>query len=194
MIALSAMPQPVAAGQAAETFRVSKAPLADVSQDTLQAVTAASGQSTEVFPGSYLSPFGQALMARIETLRGRVDEAGRKALTASKADAGFDRSIVSWHAHPAGQRVALAVRYFREPLWRIELEVTDDYGRAEPVDPVRYDTFAIAVCSRSGAGIWTCTEERLSEVASRHQVSVPQDPAERIAVAEKLVERVLAGK
>jgi hypothetical protein len=190
---LTALLPPVATGQPA-AFRVSKATLADVQQDTLQAVDGATGQATEVFPGTYVSPFGEALVRRIENLRGRVDEADRNALTASKAEAGFDRSILSWRAHPAGRTVALALRYFRDPLWKLGLEVTDDYGRAEAIDPARYDYFAIAVCSRSEAAAWTCTEERLADVAGRHQANVPQDPSERIAVAEKLLERVLAGK
>ena len=111
-----------------------------------------------------------------------------------KADAGFDRSITSWRAHPAGKTVVLAVRYYRDQLFRLELEVTDDYGRADPVDPARYQFFTIATCTRTGADAWRCSEEQLADVAGRYQVSLPQDWKERVAAAEKLVERVLAGK
>jgi hypothetical protein len=185
---------PISASQALETFRVSKAALADVQQETLQVVDTASNQVTEVFPGPLVSPLGEAVMTRIETLRGRVDEADRAALIAGKASAGFDRSITHWATDRAGRRVALAVRYYRDLLWRLELEMTDDYGRADPVDPARYEFIAIAVCSRSDARVWTCREEQLADVASRYQVNPPQDRAERLAVAEKLVEMVAAGK
>ena len=181
------------ANQAVETFQVSKSPLADVQQETLQAASSDSKQTTEVFPGKYLSPLGAAVMQRIETLMGRVDETDRNALIASKARAGFDRSIVRWRAQPTGRTVVLAVRYYREALWRLELEMTDDYGRADPVDPARYEFFAIAVCSRTG-DIWTCGEEPLADVAGRHNMPLPQSRVERIAAAEKLVEMVLAGK
>ena len=181
------------ANQAVETFQVSKSSLADVQQETLQAVSSDSKQTTEVFPGKYVSPSGAAVMQRIETLMGRVDETDRNALIASKARAGFDRSIVRWRAQPTGRTVVLAVRYYREALWRLELEMTDDYGRADPVDPARYEFFAIAVCSRTG-DIWTCGEEPLADVAGRHNMPLPQSRAERIAAAEKLVEMVLAGK
>jgi hypothetical protein len=183
----------LAANQAVETFRISKSPVADVQQDTLEAVNPESKQPTEVFPGKYVSPSGAAVMQRIETLMGRVDEADRNALMASKARAGFDRSIIRWRANPTGRTVVLAVRYYRDALWRLELEMTDDYGRADPVDPARYEFFAIAVCSLS-AEAWTCTEEQLADVAGRHNVPLPQSRAERIAAAEKLVEIVLAEK
>jgi hypothetical protein len=182
----------IAAGQPVETFRVSKSPMPDVDQQTLHAVSPESKQTTEVFPGNYVSPFGQAVLTRIDTLMGRVDEADRNALIASRARAGFDRSFISWRSHPNGRMVALAVRYFRDVLWKLELEMTDDYGRADPVDPARYEFFAIAVCARSGADGWTCREEQLAEVAARLKVPVPQDRPGRIAAAETLVERVLA--
>src|SRR5688500_11141833 len=162
------------ANQAVDTFRVSKSSLADVQQDTLQAVNAESKQITEVFPGKYVSPSGAAVMQRIETLMGRVDDADRNALMASKARAGFDRSILRWRAHPTNRTVVMAVRYYRDALWRLELEMTDDYGRADPVDPARYEFFAIAVCSRA-ADLWTCGEEQLGEVAKRYNVTLPQD-------------------
>lgn len=184
---------PIAASQATGTFRISKSPAADVQQDTLQAVNPGSKQTTEVFPGKHVSPFGAAVMQRVETLMGRVDEADRNALTASRARSGFDRSIIRWGADAAGRTVVLAVRYYRDALWRLELEMTDDYGRADPVDPARYEFFAIAVCSRSGEA-WTCGEEPLADVAGRHNVPQPQTRAERIAAAEKLVAIVLAGQ
>lgn len=181
------------ANQAVPTFQVSKSSLADVQQDILQAVNSESKQATEVFPGKYLSPIGAAVMQRIETLMGRVDEADRNALIASKAMAGFDRSMIRWRADPTGRTVAIAVRYYRDALWRLELEMTDDYGRADPVDPARYEFFAIAVCSRTG-DLWTCGEEPLADVAGRHNMPLPQSRAERMAAAEKLVEMVVAGK
>ena len=184
---------PVAANQPVEAFRVSRSSVADVQQEILQAVNPESKQTTEVFPGTYLSPLGEAVIKRIENLRGRVDEADRNALIATKAAAGFDRSITSWRANPNARTVALAVRYFRDALWKLELEMTDDYGRADPVDPARYEFFAIAVCSRA-ADAWNCREEPLAEVADRHTVQLPQDRARRIAAAEKLLEMVLAGK
>jgi hypothetical protein len=180
--------------QAAEAFRVSKAPVADVQQETLEAVDPASRQTTEVFPGTYQSPYGAAVMTRIDNLRGRVDEADRNALIASKAGAGFDRAITSWRAHPTGRAVVMAVRYYRAVLSQLELEVTDDYGRADPVDPSRYEFFAIAVCSRTAADAWTCREEQLTDAAARHKMPLPQDRSERIAAAEKLVALVLAAQ
>jgi hypothetical protein len=180
--------------QAVETFQVSKSPLADVQQDTLQAVNAESKQTTEVFPGKYVSPMGAAVMQRIETLMGRVDEADRNALIASKATAGFDRSILRWRASANGRTLALAVRYYRDPLFRLELEMTDDYGRADPVDPGRYEFFAIATCFRMNADAWTCGEEQLAEVAGRYKMPLPQTRADRMAAAEKLVDLVLGGQ
>jgi hypothetical protein len=178
------------AGQPADTFRISKAVVADASQDTLQAVNPATNQTTEVFPGTYQSPLGAAVMTRVEALSGRMDEADRHALIKSRAAAGFDRSITSWRAHPSGRTVAMAVRYYRAVLSQLELEVTDDYGRADPVDPTRYEFFAIAVCTR-GADAWTCREEQLAEAAGRYNMPLPQNQAERIAAAAKLVELVL---
>ena len=185
--------QQIAAHQAAGTFRVATASGADVHLETLEAVNPASKQATEVFPGRFESVFGAAVMRRIETLRGRVDGTDRDALMASKAEAGFDRSIIRWRADAAGTRVALAVRYYREPLFQLDLQMTDDYGRAEPVDPERFEFFAIAVCSRA-ADAWTCREEPLADVTARHKVPLPQNRAERLAAAEKLVDIVLAGK
>lgn len=193
LIVLMAM-QPIAAGQAVEMFRVSKSPLPDVHQETLEAVNPESKQTTEVFPGALKSSLGAAVVTRIETLMGRVDEADRNALMASKAGAGFDRSIISWRAHPNGRTVALAVRYYRDALWKLELEMTDDYGRADPVNPARYEFLAIAVCSRGSGEVWVCGEEPLADVAGRHNVPLPQDRAERMSAAEKLVGMVLAEK
>jgi hypothetical protein len=191
LLALSVV---LAASQATDAFRISKSAAADVDQQTLEAITPESARTIEVFPGTYNSPIGAAVITRIETLMGRVDEADRNALIASKAKAGFDRSIIRWRADPGGRRVVLAVRYYREALWRLELEMTDDYGRADPVDPARYEFFAIAVCSRAGADGWTCSEEPIADAAGRHKMPVPQNRADRIAAAEKLVELVLAGK
>ena len=183
------------ADQAVDAFRVSKSPVAGVHQETLEAVNAESKQATEVFPGKFNSPIGAAVISRVETLMGRVDEADRNALIASRARAGFDRAILRWRADAANRTVALAVRYYRDALWRLELEMTDDYGRADPVDPARYEFFAIAVCSRGAVEEgWTCSEEPLADAAGRHKLAVPQDRAARMATAEKLVELVLAGK
>ena len=184
----------IAGHQAADSYTVSKAPRPDVNQEILQVVDAQSRRTAEVFPGSHESSIGAAVVSRIQSLMDRVDEADRNALIANKATAGFDRSILKWRAHANGQRVVLAVRYYREPLFRLELEMTDDYGRADPVDPARYEFFAITVCSRGNTGGWTCNEEQLTDVAGRHKLPLPQTRAERTAAAETLVDLVLAGK
>jgi hypothetical protein len=183
----------IAADQPSDTFRVSTSPLADVHQETLQAISAESKSAVEVFPGAYKSAIGATVMTRVEALMGRMDDADRDALAASKARAGFDRSIVSWRANATGRIAALAVRYYRQPLFELELEVTDDYGRADPVDPFRYEFFAIAVCSRN-AEIWTCEEEAIADAAARLNVNLPQARAERIAAAARLVEMVLKNR
>jgi hypothetical protein len=193
LVAWMATLHPIAATQPADAFRVSKSSAADVQQETLQFVNPETKQTTEVFPGSYASSSGAAVVSRIEALMGRLDETDRNALIASKATAGFDRAITSWRAQPGGRRVALAVRYYREALFRLELEMTDDYGRADPVDPARYEFFTIAVCSRM-TDAWTCGEEQLAEVAGRYKMPLPQTRAERIAAGEKLVEMVLSSK
>jgi hypothetical protein len=183
----------IAAHQAAAAFTIAKAPRPDVNQETLIAVDPQSTQATEVFPGAYESPVGAAVMSRVETIMGRVDDADRRALDARKVRAGFDRSIVGWRANGSGETVALALRYYRQPLFDLELEVTDDYGRADPVDPFRYEFLAIAVCNRRAAA-WSCTEEPIADVARRLKVTLPQDRAGRLAAAEWFVERLLAGK
>jgi peptidoglycan/xylan/chitin deacetylase (PgdA/CDA1 family) len=185
--------RPVTASQAAAAFRISTSNLEDVRQDSLQAIDA-SKQATEVFPGGYVSPYGAEIIERIGMLMGRLDETDRDALIASKAAAGFDRSIVTWRAHPSARTVALVVRYFRERLLQLELEVTDDYGRIEPVNPARYELFTVAVCSRAGAETWKCGEESLVDVASKHNVTLPLDRAARMAAAENLLELLLSGK
>jgi hypothetical protein len=177
-----------------DSFRVARSSAADAQQETLVAVNPESKQVTEVFPGTFKSPLGAAVVTRIETLTGRVDEADRDALIASKAAAGFDRSIIKWRAQSDGRRVALAVRYYRDALFRLELEMSDDYGRADPVDPARYEFFGIAVCSRMNSGVWTCSEDQLADMAEKHKLPLPQTRADRMAAAEKLVELVLAGR
>ena len=184
----------MAAGQAVDAFRVSKATLADVNQETLQSVNAESKQATEVFPGKYVSPFGEGVMKRVGALLERVDGSDREKLVAMKLGAGFDRSITSWRANAAGQAVVMAVHYYRDLLMHLDMSLSDDYGRAEFVDPARYEFFSIAVCSRAAAGAWTCSEEQLADVAARHKMTMPQERAERIALAGKIVELVLAGK
>ena len=187
------LPLHAAVNQEVNAFRVVTSSVADAQLDSLQTINPESKQPTEVFPGTYASPFGAELIQRIEDLGGRLDETDREALIASKAAAAFDRSIMSWRAHPAGRRVALAVRYSRERLLSLKLQVTDDYGRADPVNPSRYELFTIAVCSRTAAEIWTCDEEPLNEAAGRHNVNLPLNRAEWKAVADKLVE-IVAGK
>lgn len=182
----------IAANQAVDGFRVSTSPFADVHQQTLEAFNPASTRTTEVFPGTYVSPYGALLMTRIEDLFARVGEADRAALLADQVGAGFDRSIISWRAHPAGRTVALAVRYYRDRLSsHLEMELSDDYGRPEPLDPAEYEFFTIGVCSRSGAATWTCHEEPLAAVAKKHNVALPNDRAGRDAAAKELVELVL---
>jgi hypothetical protein len=183
----------LAAHQAAGAFTVAKAPRPDVNQETLVAADPQSTQATEVFPGAYESAVGAAVMSRVETIMGRVDDADRRALDARKVRAGFDRSIVAWRANGSGETVALALRYYRQPLFDLELEVTDDYGRADPVDPYRYEFLAIAVCHRRAAA-WSCSEEPIADAARRLKVNVPQDRAGRMAAAETFVALVLAGK
>lgn len=178
--------------QAVETFRVSKSSLADVQQDTLHAVNPESKQTMEVFPGTHKSPYGALVMKRIEELFGRVGEADRAVLLANKVGAGFDRSITVWRAHPAGRTVALAVHYYRDRLAsHLGMELSDDYGRPDPLDPGEYEFFTIGVCSRAGVDSWTCREEELAAVARKHNVALPNDRAGRDAAAEKLVELVL---
>lgn len=175
--------------QASDTFRVSRAPMANVQQDVLQAVTPDSKSPTEVFPGTYQSAIGATVMARVDALMSRMDDADRNALLARQAKAGFDRSIVSWRANATGRVVALAVRYYRQPLFDLELEVTDDYGRADPVDPFRYEFLAIAVCSRNG-NTWTCEEEPIADAARRLKVTLPEAREERMAAAGRLLSLV----
>ena len=183
------------AHQAAETFRVSTSSVADVQQDTLQALDPESKRTTEVFPGTYASPYGALVMKRIEDLFGRVGEADRAALLANKVGAGFDRSITAWRAHPTGRAVALAVHYHRDRLSSHSgMELSDDYGRPEPLEPAEYEFFSIAVCSRTDAGTWTCREDELAALAKKHNVALPNDRGDRDAAVEKLLERVLSDK
>ena len=88
----------------------------DVQQQTLQAFDPASQRTTEVFPGTYVSPFGALMMKRIEDMFARVGESDRATLLAANIGAGFDRSITSWRAQPNGRTVALAVHYYRDRL------------------------------------------------------------------------------
>jgi hypothetical protein len=181
--------------QTTEPFRVSKSSLADVRHDTLQAVNPGSKQTIEVFPGTYQSPYGALLMKRIEDLFARVGEADRAALLANKVGAGFDRSITGWRADPSGRSVALAVHYHRERLTsHLGMELSDDYGRPEPLDPAEYEFFSIALCSRTDADVWTCREDELATAAKKYNVSLPNDRPGREAAAEKLLELVLAAR
>jgi hypothetical protein len=180
------------ATQAVETFRVAKSSIADVQQDTLQAVAPGSKQAIEVFPGTYKSPYGALVMRRVEELFARVGESDRAALLANKVGEGFDRSITSWRAHPNGRTVALAVRYYRDRLSsHLGMELSDDYGRPEPLDPDEYEFFSVAVCSRPDAASWTCREEELAATAKRHNLALPNNRAGRDAVVDQILEREL---
>ena len=101
---------PISANQAVDAFKVSKSQLVDVQQETLQETSPESKRTTEVFPGTFVSPYGVLMMKRIEDLFARVGEADRATLLKENIGAGFDRSITSWRAHPDGRRVALAVQ------------------------------------------------------------------------------------
>lgn len=196
--AFIAMIQPqhlIAANQAVDTFSVSKSQSAEVHQQTLVAVNPASKRTTEVFPGTYTSRYGALLMTRIEDLFARVGEADRAALLAGQVGAGFDRAITSWRVHPAGRTVAVAVRYSRDRLSsHLGVQLSDDYGRPDPIDLAEYEIFTIGVCSRTDAETWTCQEDELSAVAKKHNLALPNQRAGRDAAAEKLLELVLSDK
>lgn len=182
---------PISANQAVDAFRVSKSSVADTHQDTLQEVNPESKRTTEVFPGSYTSRYGALVMTRIEDLFARVGESDRAALLANKVGAGFDRSITSWRVHPAGRTVALAVRYHRDRLSsHLGMQLSDDYGRPDPIDLAEYEFLTIGVCSRTDADAWTCREEELAALAKKHNLALP-NRAGRDAAAEKLLELVL---
>lgn len=165
----------------------------DVDQQTLQAFNSTSKSINTVFPDNdYASPYGALVMKRIEDLFARVGEADRAALLADKVGAGFDRSIISWDAELTRGTVALAVHYHRDRLSsHVGMELSDDYGRPEPLDPAEYEFFTIAVCSRTGGGNWTNREEELAAVAKKHNVALPNDRAGRAAAAAELVKLVL---
>ena len=184
----------IAADQAADAFRVSKSNVADIHQETLEEITPESKRATEVFPGTYASPYGPMVMKRIEALLARLDEPDRDTLVAGKIGAGFDRAITGWRAHPTGRTVAMAVHYYRDRLLQLKMEFSDDYGRPEPVDPAEFQFFTIAVCSRAGAAIWTCSEEPLAAVAKQHNLTLANNRADRDAVVEKLLGLALTEK
>ena len=183
---------PIAADQVVEAFRISKSNVADIQQESLQEINPDSRQATEVFPGPYVSPYGAMVMKRIEEMLARVDEADRNVLVAGNIGAGFDRAITGWRAHPTGRTVAMAVRYYRDRLLQLKMNLSDDYGRPEPLDPREYEFFTVAVCSRAGAAGWTCHEEELTGLAKKHQLALPNNRADRDAVVAKLLELVLA--
>ena len=190
LVVLIATLQPlhgISASQSVDAFRVSKSNLADIHQESLHEINPESKQTTEVFPGTYVSPYGALVMKRIEALLARVDEADRNALVAGNIGAGFDRAITAWRAQPTGRTVAMAVHYYRGRLLQLKMEFSDDYGRPEPLDPAEYQVFTIAVCSRAAAGGWTCSEEQLAAVAKKHNLTLPTRRADRDAVVEKLL-------
>lgn len=193
IIATLAASRPIfAQGDGGRQYSVTAAKAADVNQHTLQVFDPVSKRTTEVFPGAYVSRYGALIMTRIEDVFARVGEADRAALLADNVGAGFDRAITSWRADPAGRTVAVAVRYYRDRLLsRRDLQLSDDYGRPEPLDPAEYEIFAVGVCSRTDADAWTCREEELAAVAKKHNVALPNSGAGRTAAAEKLLELVL---
>jgi hypothetical protein len=161
-------------------------------QQTLQVFNPASKRITEVFPGTSTSPHGAMVMKRIEDLFARVGEADRAALLADEVGAGFDRSITSWRADPAGGSVAVAVYYSRDRLSKhLGMQLSDDYGRPDPIDLAEFEFFTVGVCSRTPAETWNCQEQELAALAKKHSVALPNDRAGRNAAAEKLLELVL---
>ena len=74
------------------------------------------------------------------------------------------------------------------------MQLSDDYGRPDPLDLAEYEFFSLAVCSRTPADTWTCQEEELAALAKKHNVALPNDRAGRNAAAEKLLELVLASR
>ena len=167
------------------TYTVSKAPLADVEQQTLLA------QTTEVFPGDYVSPHGEAIVKRISSLIGRVDEVDRATLVEAKVGVGFDRVITAWRANASGDAVAMAVRYHRDRLIQLNMQFANDYGGAEPLDRADFETLTVARCARSGDR-WTCREDLLAAVAKAQNVTLPASPVDRATIVGKLLESVLA--
>ena len=189
--------RPLSANQdaAVRQYSVTAVKAADVHQQVLQVFESAAKRTTEVFPGTYASRYGALVMTRIEDLFARVGEADRAALLAANVGAGFDRAITSWRAHPDGRSVALAVRYSRDRLAsHLGMQLSDDYGRPDPIDLAEYEFFTIGVCSRTNAGTWTCQEDELIAVAKKHNLALPNQRAGRDAAAEKLLELVLSEK
>jgi hypothetical protein len=191
-VVFSATLQPqhlIAVNQAVDAFSVSKSQVADVDQQTLLVLDPTSKRTTEVFPGTYTSRYGALVMTRVEDLFARVGEADRAALLENKVGAGFDRAITRWRVHPAGRTVAVAVRYSRDRLSsHLGMQLSDDYGRPDPIDLADYEVFTIGVCSRTPAETWTCQEEELAALAKKHNLALPNDRSGRDAVAEKLLE------
>lgn len=193
VIATLAASRPISAQDGGSgQYSVTAVKAADVNQQTLQVFDPGSKRTTEVFPGAYVSRYGALLMTRVEDVFARVGEADRAALLADNVGAGFDRAITSWRADPAGRTVAVAVRYYRDRLLsRRDLQLSDDYGRPEPLDPAEYEIFAVGVCSRTAADTWTCREEELAAIAKKNDVPLPNNGAGREAAVEKLLELVL---
>ena len=184
-IATIGVAHPIAANQTADAFRVSTSQRRGrSSRDARRKSNPTSRRTTEVFPGTLTSRYGPLVMTRIDDLLARVGEADRDALVAKNVGAGFDRAITSWRAHPSGRTVALAVRYYRDRLSQLEVEVSDDYGRAEPLDAADYEFVTVAVCTRAGDA-WTCREETLAVVAKQHNVVLPTNRAGRDAAARR---------
>jgi hypothetical protein len=194
VVLLAALQPIAAASQAADRFRVATSPAADVHQEMLQAVDPESKQATEVFPGSYVSPYGAAIVKSVSNVIARVDEFDRSTLVAEKIGVGFDRSLIGWRADPTGQRVALAVRYHRDRLLALDIKFSNDYGGPEPPDPADYEALTVAVCDRGAARSWTCREEELAAAAKKHNLSLPKDRANQEPVVNQLLQLALAGK
>ena len=189
--------RPLSANQdgAVRQYSVTAAKAADVQQQVLQVFDSAAKRTTEVFPGTYASRYGALVMTRIEDLFARVGESDRAALLANQVGAGFDRSITSWRADPDGRSVALAVRYSRDRLSsHLGMQLSDDYGRPDPIDLAEFELFTVAICSRTPAETWVCQEEELAALAKKHNLALPNDRSGRDAAAQKLLELVLSDK
>ena len=61
---------PIAVNQEVDAFRVLTSSAADAQLDSLQAISPESKQPTEVFPGTYASPYGAEIIQRIAELTG----------------------------------------------------------------------------------------------------------------------------
>lgn len=166
----------------------------DVHQQTIHAFNPRSRKSTEVFPGTYVSPYGALVMKRIDALLERAYQNHRDVPLAKMLAIGFDRYIAHWQASADGLRIVAAVHYYRDRLLPEDFAIFDDAGRHVPVDRDDYEIRVIAVCSRTETGSSKCHEEELAAVARRHKVKLPSDRRDLQDTEKKLVEIMLATK